>query len=328
VKAVGVDIGGTKISAGLVLEGRLASFTEQPLRRDTYEGLVDAVRQLVLRTAAAAGDPAPSRLGAAVAGWLSADRSTVLAAANLGWAGRRMGEDLTVATGLDTVLVNDADAAAWGEYLAGPPAGDGAWVMLTLGTDVGGGVIVGGRLLTGSTGVAGELGHLLVDPDGPVCVCGARGCLATYASGTAMLRRARTLLDSPQAAGSVLADLCQGDPDALDGRHLAAAAGADDPLALRVVEEAATAIAAASAQISRVIDHGHLVLGGGAGAIGAPLRIAVQDAIERTPPIGPVRPRPIVALARLGNAAGVVGAAALAAAGDPDRSLVPEAPHV
>ncbi len=200
-------------------------------------------------------------------------------------------------TGLATTVHNDGNAAAWGEYLRAEAPAPQCLVMLTLGTDVGGGVVAGGRLLTGATSLAGELGHIRVSADGPTCVCGATGCLSVYASGTAMVARS-----------------------GLDGPALAAAAHAGDPAALAVVAETARAIAFASGQISRVVDHDVLVLGGGVSAgLGPVLVEAVAAAVDGAEPVGPIRPRPRVMAARAGRLAGVLGAADLARRAEPDQ---------
>jgi predicted NBD/HSP70 family sugar kinase len=191
------------------------------------------------------------------------------------------------------VLCNDADAAVWAEYSLAARPDDGPFVMLTIGTDVGGGVIVDGRLVTGANGVAGELGHLCLDPGGPVCVCGLRGCLAVYASGAAIMARARHELGAM-------------DPDTL---RLRARAG--DPTASAIIADAARAIAQASAQVARVLDHRTLVLGGGAGEV---LLDAVHAALLSMPPMGPIRSVPHVMAAHAGGWSGVIGAAQLARA--------------
>jgi glucokinase len=185
--------------------------------------------------------------------------------------------------------------------------------MLTLGTDVGGGVVVNGRLLTGASSLAGELGHLRVGAGDEVCVCGSTGCLSLAASGTAMVRRARALVRDQAPGTARLAELCGGDPDRLDGPMLGTAVRAGDPAACSVLDAAATAVATASSQVSRVIDHDVLVLGGGVIGLGPALVSAVQSALDRTDPVGPIRPRPVVIAARAGTSAGVLGAADLAA---------------
>lgn len=308
--AIGVDLGGTRLAVGSwSIDGLLGDYTERPLPTRDYERLVAAIADLVgsLRDQGSA----PPKLGVAMAAWLSPDRESVVTAANLGWSDRALRHDLAQRTGLDTVVHNDANAAAWGEYLlAGRP--QGSFVVLTLGTDVGGGVIVDGRLLTGAFGVAGELGHLQVRADGPPCVCGARGCLAVYASGKATLGSARRALADNPSSAPVLSQLCHNDPSRLRGQDFATAAQKGEQAVLQIVGEAATAIGIASSQISRVVDHHTLVIGGGASAIGPVLQQAVTEALLSTTPVGPVRPLPEVCLARAGNRAGVVGAADLA----------------
>jgi glucokinase len=289
--AIGVDLGGTKLAVARVHPG---GGTAAPLvtLHDSldYDAVLDRIEARVL----ALRPNGSTVLGVAVAGWLSADRSRVVEAATLGWRNRSLRADLADRTGLPVALCNDADAAAWAEFvLAGRPGG-GPFVLLATGTDVGGGVIVDGALVTGATGVAGELGHLCIDPSGPVCVCGGRGCLAVYASGTAVLAAARERL------GPI-------DPDGL--RTLADGGDAD---ALSVIESAARAIAVASGQIARVLDHRTLVLGGGATVLGEVFAAAVRRAVAEAPAMGPIRSMPDVLLARAGAWSGTIGAAELA----------------
>ena len=291
--AVGVDVGGSTVAVGaLTDEGELVGVSESVLPTREYDALLEQVATQVTATTAAlplgADEPAPV-LGLAMAAWLSPDRERILTAANLGWNEREIRRDLAGVTGLATTVHNDGNAAAWGEYLRAGRA-PRCLVMLTLGTDVGGGVVAEGRLLTGATSLAGELGHISVSADGPTCVCGATGCLSVYASGPAMARQA-----------------------GLDGPALAAAAHSGDPAALAVVIETARAIAFASGQISRVVDHDVLVLGGGVSAgLGQLLVEAVAAAVAQAEPVGPIRPRPQVVAARAGRLAGVLGAADLA----------------
>ena len=318
MRAIGVDIGGTKLAiGGLAADDRLVGYTERPLPSTDYDGLISIVADSVADFRTGHTDSSRPALGVAMAGWLSPDREVVLTAANLGWNDRKLRHDLATVTGLRATVHNDGNAAAWGEYIRdehinGERRDDGAFVMFTLGTDVGGGVIVNGRLLSGAFGIAGELGHLVVQPDGPMCVCGSHGCLAVFASGTAMLGNARDLIRSSPNSAPLMRAACQDDPRRLTGQHLAAAIDADEPAALSVLAYAAWAIARASAQISRVIDHHTLVLGGGASAIGDKLRTAVEAALTETDPVGPVLPLPRVRLATAGNEAGVLGAADLA----------------
>ncbi|MEV6637041.1 ROK family protein [Actinoplanes sp. NPDC051470] len=300
MRAIGVDIGGTKLAIGSVgHSGQLRDFELTPLPTKHYDRLIAHITARIAElTDGSANRPA---VGIAMAAWLSPDRGDVVSAVSLGWERRQLRQDLARSTGLHTVLHNDANAAAWGEYvLAGAPS-EGAFVMLTLGTDVGGGVICDGRLITGASGLAGELGHLQVDSTGPACVCGRRGCLAVYASGKAILAGA---VERGRAAGL--------DTSAWTGPDVAARANAGDTAVLTVIDDAARAIALACGQLACVIDPHTVVLGGGASAIGDVLLDAVRKAVARIEPMGPVHPRPHISLARAGNRAGVLGAAELA----------------
>lgn len=298
--AIGVDIGGTKLAIGVVDdEGILSAYRQMPLPTSDYRSLVSAISALVQDYRVT--QPGIASLGLAVASWLSPDRNEVLQAVNLGWDRVSLRADLEAATGLPTIMNNDADCAAWAEYRAIAAQLHEAFVLLTLGTDVGGGVIVNGQLLTGAFGIAGELGHLKVGLGDVPCVCGSVDCLAAYASGRAMvslLNRLRRERDADLAA--------------LDGAGFKEAVDSGDQLALEVLDRTSRAIAAASAQISRVVDHRYLVLGGGASGIGATLTAAVNRNLAETPAIGPVRPIPSVSIASTGNRAGVLGAAQLA----------------
>jgi len=264
----------------------------------------------VRRAPIACGDEPVDAVAVAVAAWITADREIVRRSANLGWDDMPLRADLQARLGLPVAVLNDADAAAWAGYLElGRPAGN--LIALTLGTDVGGGVIINGELITGTHGIAGELGHLVLNPEGPACVCGARGCLATYASGTALLRQAKTLATQSPEAFPVL--LTGTTIDALTGIDIARAA-ADPSEGPALLLEAATSIAQASALISRIIDHSTVLLAGGASGIGTPIVVAVQEALRATAPIGNVLPLPTVVLATDPDSAGAHGAAHLATA--------------
>ncbi len=313
--AIGIDIGGTKLAIGVVDgDGHLHEHHQVPLPTRDYNSLITEIGTLIRPMRQQYPDV--NAVGVAVASWLSPTREKVLQAVNLGWDTKPLRADLQHATGLPTLVDNDANCAAWAEYLAlGQESGSessSVFAMLTLGTDVGGGVVVAGRLLTGAHGIAGELGHLDVGLGAAACVCGSTGCLAAYASGRAMMAEARSRMTHSPECASHLLKLCGHNPERLDALRFAEAVTAGDLAARSVVQRAARAIAAASAQISRVIDHRILVLGGGASDLGSLLTEVVKDELRLTRPIGPVLPLPEVRLASTGNRAGVIGAARLA----------------
>ena len=171
----GIDIGGTKI-AGAVVDADGAVLEEARVESPATdpEAIEAAVAGLV--AGLAARHPVTA-VGVGAAGYIDADRSTVLFAPNIAWRDEPLGRDLSRLTGLPVTIENDANAAAWGEFRYGAGRDVDDQLMITVGTGVGGGVIAGGRLLRGGYGVAGEIGHLCVVPDGRQCGCGNRGLL-------------------------------------------------------------------------------------------------------------------------------------------------------
>ena len=192
---IGVDLGGTKLVAAIVdADGRVSSLRRWPGRVSGYDDALGAITALageLRQDAEAAGDTVVA-VGVAIAAFLTADRDRVRDATNLtGWRDRPLRADLSERLGLPVVIENDADAAVWGEYVHGAARGEPCVVMATVGTGIGGGIVVGGALVRGGFGLAGEFGHLVVVPDGRPCGCGTRGCLEAYASGTALTRSVR-----------------------------------------------------------------------------------------------------------------------------------------
>lgn len=307
--AIGVDLGGTKLAIGVVTsaggsDSVLTDFVETPRPAGPYEHLVSV---LAARVLASAADTGAAAVGVAVAAWLSPDRQLVHQGANLGIKRARLAHDLAAATGLPVAVENDANCAGWAEWIAAGRPG-GSFVMLTLGTDVGGAVIVNGQLLVGAHGLAGELGHLTVRPGGAVCVCGTRGCLATVASGTAIVAEAKRLAAADPSSAATMLARAAGSLDAVTGEDVAAGAAAGEHAALVPIRTAGAAIAVTVAQIGRVIDPSVVVLGGGARGFGQPLLDAVTAALLDQPPIGPVRAAPAVLLSQHSRSSGVLGA--------------------
>jgi glucokinase len=207
-------------------------------------------------------------------------------------------------------IENDASAAAWGEGQAGATRGAPHAVMVTLGTGIGGGIIVDGRLLRGANGFAAEIGHMVVDPDGPPCPCGKRGCWEQLASGNALGRLGREAAAVRAAARMV--ELAGGQGEDIRGEHVTRAAAAGDEDARRVMVEYSHWIALGMTNLADVFDTGLFILGGGVVSAGdallEPLRAAFATlllAAEHRPPI-PIMP------AALGEKAGAIGAAMLA----------------
>jgi glucokinase len=313
--ALGFDLGGTKLAAGLVgADGRVVAETKLAGRVRDYDEALEAISALAdeLLREAERRRLEPVATGVAVAALLDAERTRVLHAPILEWRDRPLLADLRDRLSLPVAIENDANAAAWGEHRHGAGVGERCLVVVTLGTGVGGGVVIGDRLLTGGGGLAGELGHLKVGAEGRPCPCGSQDCLEQYASGSALARSGREAATrDPVVARGLLAPAA-GDLDRIDGRLITSAARAGDPLAIRLLDQAGTWLGRGLAQAASVLDPGLILIGGSLALAGdlvfAPIRRAYAESItlRSARPVTPIRP------AALGNAAGIVGAAALA----------------
>src|SRR5829696_5799904 len=191
---IGVDVGGTKIAGGLVdengaIRARTRRETPSTDRAAILADIVHVVSEL------RSGVEVQS-VGVGVAGFVDAGRSTVLFAPNVAWRDVPLQRELAAGTGLPVVVENDGNAAAWGEFRFGAAADVDDMVCVTVGTGIGGGIVLDGILFRGAHGIAAELGHMRMVPGGHLCGCGNRGCVEQYASGRALEREARALADS------------------------------------------------------------------------------------------------------------------------------------
>jgi len=290
VHAIGIDIGGTKIAGALVSESGEILRT---LKRPPGEG-EDVIAA-----------------GVAAAGFVDVTQSIVYYAPNINWRGEPFREALMhLLPGLDITIDNDANAAGWAEYRFGAGRGATDMTLLTIGTGVGGAVIVDGNLLRGGFGAAGEIGHLRVVPGGLPCGCGQRGCIEQYGSGRSLLRYANEIAD----AGGIGLSLAAARESAgrLDGTNVAALIEDRDPGALAALRELGSWLGQASASIGAVLDPQLFVFGGGVAAAGELLLEPIREAYLAHLPARGFHPEPTFAVAELVNDAGVVGAADLA----------------
>jgi glucokinase len=311
VSAIGLDIGGTKISGG-VIDGNGVILARG--RRDTpahdpvaiIEDSVNLIRELSVEHKVDA-------VGVACAGFIDRSRSTVLFAPNLAWRDEPFKQDLESALHLPTILENDANAATWGEFRFGAATEADDMVLLTVGTGIGGGIVVDGVLMHGAFGVAAELGHMRVVPGGIRCGCGNRGCWEQYASGSALVREARELVVSGTPHAARLDELCGGDLEALTGRDVTRAAVEGDPAAVELLADLGTWIGEGLASVAAILDPELIVLGGGVSEAGDLLIDPALAAFRRQLTGRGHRPEARFTVASLGNDAGMIGAADLAA---------------
>lgn len=307
--AIGIDIGGTKIAGGLVADdGTIRRMLRRPTPARDPAAIVDLVVDLVTELADGVEVAA---VGAAAAGFIDAAQSTVVYAPNIDWRSEPLRDELAARLpGREITIDNDANAAGWAEYRFGAGRGTTDMTMLTIGTGVGGAIVVDGHLLRGGFGAAGELGHLRVVPGGHPCGCGQKGCLEQYGSGRALLR----LSDGIADAGGIGQSLAQARAAAgsLDGTIVAGLLRAGDPGALAAVRELGGWIGQGCASIGAVLDPELFVLGGGVAIAGDLLLDPVREAYLAHLPARGFHPEPRFTVAELVNDAGVVGAADLA----------------
>jgi glucokinase len=210
------------------------------------------------------------------------------------------------------VVENDANAAAWGEARFGAGRGEENLVCITVGTGIGGGLVVDGRLLRGRFGAAGEIGHIQMVEGGRPCGCGQRGCWEQYASGNALVRCAREQAAERRSEAVILLGLGDGTPEGITGRHVNEAATRGDPVALEAYAVTGHWIGQGMADLAAVLDPGRFVIGGGVSEAGDLIIKPAAGAFDELLTAGQHRPKADVVAAELGNDAGLVGAADLA----------------
>ena len=310
VNAIGIDIGGTKVLGGVVTgTGEILATARRDTPREGGRALTEAIANVANELAQQY--PVDS-IGVSAAGFISSDRQTMLATPNISnWNGVNLVAELTEILHKKIVLENDANAAAWGEFKFGAGRGRNDLMMLTLGTGVGGGLILGGSVFRGAFGIGAELGHIRLVPDGQLCGCGIRGCLEQYASGSALLRHAREAIDASPLLARNLLDRGDGTIEGLRGNHITEAARDGDPVAIAAFNTMATYLGAGIASLCAVIDPSCVVLGGGVIDAGELFLGPTRDAALRLIPFSGKHPYPEIVAAVLGNHAGLFGVADL-----------------
>ena len=310
--AIGVDIGGTKIAAGVVDDdGRIVAKTKRKsvgLSVDELDAaVVDACRELA--------DAYPvGAIGLAAPGFIGADQATVRFTPNLPWRDHPLRDRVLAGLGLDVPVVveNDANAAGWAEFRFGVGRDVQDMLLLTVGTGLGGAVVSAGRLILGAWGVAAEVGHMRVVPDGQLCGCGQNGCWEQYASGSALVREARAVAATDPERAAAILSLADGDPDRIKGPYVTKAAIAGDPLAIALLADVGRWVGEGSATVAALLDPEIVVVGGGVAAAGDLLLLPAREAFATHLSARGYRPEARIELAAMGNEAGIVGAADLA----------------
>jgi glucokinase len=308
---VGVDVGGTKVLGGVVdASGKVLATSRRDTPREGGSELTKTIAEVALELMQTHSVTA---VGVSAAGFVSSDRKTMLATPNIAdWNGVQLDLELEKLIGLPVVIENDANAAAWGEAKFGAGRNQAHMMMLTIGTGVGGGIVVNNQLYRGAFGIAAEFGHLRVVPEGHLCGCGARGCFEQYASGSALRRHAREAISaSPDLARNLLAR-GDGTIDGLTGQAITDAAREGDAVALAAFQTTAQYLGAGIASLAVLLDPSCVVIGGGVIDAGEILLAPTREAMKRYMPFAGKHPYPEIVAAELGNEAGLVGVADLA----------------
>lgn len=311
---IGIDIGGTKIAGGVLDRGaRLITRRES---RSHAGCLPDQVVEIVVRlvddllASSSVSRRQVAGVGAGISGHVHFASGVVLTNSNLpGWEQIPLRDILRSKLGLPVTLDNDANCAAWGEYRAGAGRGARHMAYLTFSTGCGMGIVIDGRLYRGATGTAGEIGHTVVDPNGPLCSCGKRGCLMSYACGMALDQAARDSIQRGEA--TLLTELCGAKPEHVAAEQIAEAAHRGDALANRLLEEAGRFFGIGLSTVVQVLNPDTIVIGGGLARIG-PLILepSIRALNENIHPVLVDSAR--VVLSELWNDAGLIGAGAMA----------------
>ena len=305
---IGIDLGGTNIAAGVVDEGQhivaevsLPTGAERPA-----EAVVADICRAAEKAMEKAGITAAhcASVGIGSPGTCDSANGVVVRAYNLGWFNVPVCSMVTARLGLPCHLSNDANCAALAEVVAGAAVDCRSMVLVTLGTGVGGGVIVDGKIVSGLGGAGGEVGHSILVLDGEPCTCGRRGCWEAYASATALIRQGKA------AAAAHPASLLNRYPD-LTGLDVFDAADAGDAAAQAVLERYYVYVAAGITNLVNILSPEMVLIGGGISRQGERLLAPVRRYVAANCFGGAERPQPVIQAAQLGNEAGIIGAAAL-----------------
>ena len=309
---IGIDLGGTGIKAGVVNDkGEILSKASCPtLPERGYEAVIRDMANLAIQVARDSGHEIGDMeaIGVGLPGIMDPRTGRIPFCTNLGWHDVPLVEEMAKYVDVPVFVDNDATVAGLAESVAGVSAGCENSVFVTLGTGVGGGVVLGGKVFSGSHGVATEIGHMITVVDGEPCTCGNRGCFERYASATALIREGRRMCEAkPDAA---LAKAVGGDLSAINAKHVIDLAKAGDPDCAAIFDRYVEHLAIGLVNIINLYDPEVIVLGGGVSHAGQFLLDAVR---AKLPSLVFYKGMPYarVELAKLTNDAGIIGAAML-----------------
>ena len=307
---IGIDLGGTFIKYGVINESGKAIGNNKVATpkgcnySETIKEIAGIVNDLASKENLTDG------IGVGVPGVIDSDRGMVLTSGNLKWTNKPFAKDLSKLLKTSVVLVNDANAAAYGEYTCGAGMQFRSIVLITIGTGIGSGIVLAGKMYSGTNGAGAELGHEVIRFGGEKCTCGRRGCFEAYASVTALIRQTKRAMEKDRT--SILWQLCDGDLENLNGKIPFDGKLAGDKTAAKVVNAYIRYLAEGMANIANTFRPEAILIGGGMSAQGEALTVPLQKKVNSLM-LGHGKYAPVkIHTAMLGKDAGLVGAAMLA----------------
>lgn len=308
--AVGVDLGGTFVKIGIVTDkGKIIdkisidTFAEQGPKK-VISQIKKGIKELLSKNKYKI-----SGIGIGAPGVINAKQGIVENPPNLpGWGKVKLASAIKKEFGFNVFVENDANAAAVGEFMFGAGKKLNSFVMVTLGTGVGGGIIFNGKLFRGNFGAAGEIGHTTIDHNGPKCNCGSYGCIETYVGNNYLIKRTLDYLKKNEK--SLINILIENNPENLTPKIIHEAAEQGDALAIEIINETGHLLGASLASISNLLDIGKFIVGGGVAGFGERL-FAVTSATAKQRVLKSLSSRIEIIPAKLKNEAGIKGASAL-----------------
>ncbi|MBA3723006.1 MAG: ROK family protein [Parachlamydiaceae bacterium] len=310
--AIGVDLGGTKISFGLV--DQFGSIQKKIRIATDVKGGPAAIQHQIISTVndlrQMTNEPIIG-MGIGVAGQIEKNKGVVLFAPNLNWKNEPLQECLQKETTIPIAVINDVRAATWGEWLFGAGKGSNNIVCVFVGTGIGGGVISSGNLLTGASNTFGEIGHMTIDINGPMCTCGKKGCFESIAGGWGIAKMAQEAVSKNQDKGKNLLKLANGQIDKIDAKIIVQAAKSGDSIASSLMQKVLEALIGGCSSLVNIYNPQRFILGGGFIDGNPDIIPMIEKGIKQNALAAAVENLEVLH-AQLDGEAGVVGGAAFA----------------
>lgn len=308
--SLGVDIGGTKVSAGVInKKGNIIDSLNCATPNSNPKAVKDTIIDLIVTLMK---KHEVDSIGIGAAGWVNLEGSKIFFSPHLSWRNELLKKNLEKIINREIFIFNDADAAGWAEFKFGAGLNCTHLVCLTLGTGIGGSIILNGKLERGKFGVAGECGHQVILPQGQLCECGNKGCLEQYASGNALGREARELAKSNSPVAQELLKSVNNKISLITGHTVTSLAKKGDPASIELVEDIGKWLGLGLANVASILDPDKFIIGGGLSSAGDLLLIPTKRSFYRNLTGRGFRPAATISLAYFGPNSGIVGAADLA----------------